>query len=760
MTTKYDEQDFQLNRATYEWSVRVFATFEKVLSANIKMHHSEEQLAQGSIFLFNHFARFETFIPQYLIHKKTGALCRSVAAADFFVEDATLSEYLRSVGAVPNDYPKLLPFLAAEILRGRKVIVFPEGGMIKDRRVLDHRGHYSIFSPTAGERRKHHTGAAVLALMVEAFKTGILAAEKRDDTQLIESWAKRLKLESEGHLLAAAREPTLIIPANITFFPIRVSDNLLRKGVELFNRRLSRHHSEELLIEGNILLKNTDMDIRLEDPVLPSEHWHWWEKKLAGILVKRAESMDTFFGLGSRQGHWTELLMRRSLRKKSLDVRNQYMYRVYAGATINLSHLASRLIFLLLDAKQSEITHRDFHVTLYLVVKNAHRSPKLHLHRSLLNPNAYEGLLDLNCPSLNKFLETAKTMGLIEHQQDVYRFLPKLREQYEFHEIRVENLVAVYANEALPITEVTTLLQHALKQAKKADSQSLAKHRFDDELIAFQWDKAHYNKAHHLSINKHETATQPPEPYLLLPKKARSLGILLVHGFLATPSELKNVADTLHAAGYASLGVRLKGHGTSPWDLRDRKWTDWFDSVRRGYSILSAFVDKICIVGFSCGGALSLKLASERPDGLAGVAAVSPPLKFTNKNFVFVPLVHGANQLTRWIPAFEGIMPFRRNESEHPDINYQNIPLHGLYQLRLFLDDYVNHLDKITCPTRILQGTEDPVVDPQSAELIFEKLTVADKSIHWVESDRHGILNESIGDTREILDTFIRQCDN
>ena len=46
---------------------------------------------------------------------------------------------------------------------------------------------------------------------------------------------------------------------------MRVGDNLLRRGVELFNRGISRRLSEELLIEGNILFKHTDMDIRLGD---------------------------------------------------------------------------------------------------------------------------------------------------------------------------------------------------------------------------------------------------------------------------------------------------------------------------------------------------------------------------------------------------------------------------------------------------------------------------------------------------------------
>ena len=65
------------------------------------------------------------------------------------------------------------------------------------------------------------------------------------------------------------------------------------------------------------------------------------------------------------------------------------------------------------------------------------------------------------------------------------------------------------------------------------------------------------------------------------------LGVVLVHGFLASPAELKAFGERLAALGHPVIGVRLSGHGTSPWDLRDRNWQSWLDSVWRGYRIMS-----------------------------------------------------------------------------------------------------------------------------------------------------------------------------
>ena len=145
------------------------------------------------------------------------------------------------------------------------------------------------------------------------------------------------------------------------------------------------------------------------------------------------------------------------------------------------------------------------------------------------------------------------------------------------------------------------------------------------------------------------------------------LAVVLVHGFLASPAELREFGDRIAAAGHPVIGVRLKGHGTSPHDLQTRRWEEWLASVRRGYEIIAPFADKVCLVGFSTGGALSLILAAEQPEKLAGVAVASTPLRFRNKNLVFVPFLHGANKLMGLAPAGDDLLAFTKNELRGAD---------------------------------------------------------------------------------------------
>ena len=755
------DHDLEVRRSTYEWSVRLFRVLQKVLKVNVKLHHSEGQIDEGEIFLFNHFARFETFIPQYLIYRETGAMSRSVTGAEFFVKEDAFSNYLLNAGAVPNNLPNLLPFLAMEVLRGRKIIVFPEGGMVKDRRVVDQRGSYSVYSRKAEERRKHHTGAAVLGLALDVFKRAVLSAHQQGHMRRLQTWSESLKLEGVDQLLAAARRPTAIVPANITFYPIRVSDNLLRKGAELLTKGLSRRMSEELLIEGNILLKHTDMDVRLGDPIHPWDYWRWLDSKLMSRFVPRLASLEEAFELKPARVAWDRRLLARRMRLNVLRVRDEYMHRIYSDVTVNLSHLVSILILTLIDTGRFEIPRDELHRVLYLTVKKVQRIPTVNLHRSLRNPDTYTSLLDPEPKALAQFLITTSSSELLEVTETHYRFLPKLEEEHGFDEIRLENLVEVYANEVAPLHEVGEALLEAIDESTTLTSDTKARLSLDDGTISLAWDRMMFSKERHQTINQQQTASADANPFLLDPGSAKATGVLVVHGFLASPAEVRGFAEKLVSAGFRVHGVRLKGHGTSPWDLRDRSWEDWQESVNQGYELMASLSSRVVMVGFSTGGALALRLAAERPSALAGVAAVAVPLKFQNKNMVFVPLMHRANRLVRWVSSYEGIMPFRASENtEHPEINYRHMPIRGLYELRRMVDELKDQLAHVQCPVRLVQGDKDPVVVPESAGLIHKLLGTEQKELEIIPSERHGILYDDIGATHQLIIEFVERIEH
>jgi esterase/lipase len=707
----------EINFRIYNFCVKAFRNTRKLLKLNIKLHQDvegqDDAVHQGDIFLFNHFARFETFIPQYLIHEASGAYCRSVASPEFFEGDDRFSQFLYSIGAVPNNMPGLFPFLAREILHGRKLVIFPEGGMVKDKRVVDQKGKYSVFSRSSNERRKHHRGPAVIALALDAFKTALLHDHAAGEYDRIEHWALQLGFDDVEQLMVQAVKPTVIVPSHITFYPIRVSDNILYQAARMFNRSINKRFAEELIIEGNLLFKETDMDIRFSRPILAGNYWRWWEKRMLPNVVHEFESLDQLFELKPRKTNLSGRIHAFGMKAKSSKVRDDYMHSMYEAVTVNLSHIASLIIMRLCEQKLTQIECGRLHKMLYLGIKLLQQTQH-RLHRSLCNPEEYDAIVNQGSIRLDQFLATASNLQLVHIENGHYLLDKKLITEFEIDEVRTENLINVYANEVRPLSRVTVIVDQAMQDADELSAQALAEYRFNDQILAYQWDRQRYQRERYQEINSQQTQSADANWFFLKSSQKNAPAVLLIHGFMSSPAEMRSLGELLLAAGCHAIGVRLKGHGTSPWDLRERNWHEWADSVTRGYDIAKAFSQAVHIVGFSTGGLLALHHAATNPHvKIKSVTSVCAPLKFKNKNMVFVPLVHHANKLVSWVNS-EGLLPFTANQPENPEVNYQHIPVRALYQLQRFIDHLRDDTLTINADVYLYQGDRDPVVDPSS----------------------------------------------
>ena len=741
--------EMKINESFYQWCVRAFTLSRRRVGMQMTVHAEDGLLASGQIFQFNHFARFETIIPQYFIYQATGAYCRCVAHHGLFDGNDRFAKLLWSVGAVPNNHPGLLAFLAAEILRGRKVIIFPEGGMNKERHIAG--------APAKGlltnlhSDYAHNNGAAALAVVLEIFKKRILSVHEEGDLARLDRWVKALGLAGHTELIEAARKPSFIVPANITFHPIHTGDNFLRKATEFFSLKLGEKAKEELLVESNLVFRNTDMDIRFGRPFHPDVAWSFKDRVILSRIFEQIDSLDELFGLKDTASRWIERMAALTMRRTAKRLRDLCMAEMYARVTVNVSHLASRLIMRFLDAGETEIEKQRFHSLLYSIIKRVQQEPGLHLHASISDPEIYDGVRDGTSPPLVQFFETAKSLSLIELTANHYRLLPAVRAANGGRDPRLGNVVRIYANEIAALESVIKIVE----QAVPAEGAILARQLVDDEMRSFVLCNKKFSGERYAAINDQETADKSGEPWLIVPEKPSRPGVVLVHGILASSAELKTLGERLAALGHPVLGVRLKGHGTSPWDLRRTRWQDWMASVKRGYEIMALVTEEVLLVGFATGASLALQLAAEKPKGLVGVISVSAPLGFKPRSVAFAQVMHGLNKLSQWVYVQEGVKPFIPRDPEHPDIDYRYMPVSTLVELRKVADELGKKLPQITCPVTIIQATEDPIVDPASAQQIHARVGSAVKSLHMITSKRHGILNEDVGGTQDLVVSLI-----
>lgn len=747
-------ENFTLEPKSYQWYMKVCAAVEKHLGLNVIINDDNNALKQGHIFLFNHFTRFETTIPPYVIYKETGVYARSIADQSLFNVDQHFTNFLTKMGVVPNRLPGLLPFLAGEILRGRKVIIFPEGGLVKDKKVTDGEGRFQIYSSRHQTYRKHHRGAAVLALVLDLFKHRVKYLEKTGDTARLERWRQHLDLPTIDHLLKAAHEPTFIVPSNITFYPVRVGDNMLSKTVSKI-KGIPPSLVEDLAVEGNILFRDTDMSVNFGEPQAVERPLSWFEQSVLNRYFVSIESLEELFELRQQQNGWSEKFLVGLIDKHTRVVRDKYMEAIYRTTTINLNHVIAETIVTLMEQGETIISKQLFAQVVYRAIKELQKDKNLQSHCSITWPDFYKGIMQGSSRGYNGFIGACIKAGLLAEEGNNFRLRTKLKNEFGPDEIRQENPVLMQANEAEPIPALHDAVNKIWQAHATYAEDDLARHMFDDELRDYAYARTRYaNK----DVYNKKLPSALGRPYLLTHKAKNKgkVGVLLIHGLLASPGELKAFGEELHSQGYTVLGMRLPGHGTSPWDLHTQHTTDWQEAVARNYRILAAHVEKVVVVGFSTGGVLGLIQAdSQADDKLAGVVAAAAPLALRDRNYPLVPLVGRLNKWVAKLPFIHGVKVFYNNGANHPRTNYATVPVQAIYELQQSVKALKKVLGTVTAPALVLQSKYDDIIKPHSAAYIYKNIASTDKKLIYQEDTAHGIIANNVGTTWADITSFI-----
>src|SRR5687767_7503545 len=107
------------------------------------------------------------------------------------------------------------------------------------------------------------------------------------------------------------------------------------------------------------------------------------------------------------------------------------------------------------------------------------------------------------------------------------------------------------------------------------------------------------------------SSTLDPSPFEWV---GGQVGVLLIHGFTASPTQLRLVGTDLHQRGLTVSAPLLPGHGTTLADLSKQHWQDWVRHVELALTDLKSRCSAVFVAGISLGSLLTLYLAAEHPD--------------------------------------------------------------------------------------------------------------------------------------------------
>jgi len=269
-------------------------------------------------------------------------------------------------------------------------------------------------------------------------------------------------------------------------------------------------------------------------------------------------------------------------------------------------------------------------------------------------------------------------------------------------------------------------------------------------------DTSIYENERMRSYIKDESKNREVGKPQFMPGDIKKAGIVLVHGFLASPGELLQLAEHLNKQGYGVYIVRLAGHGTHASELDNITLQCWLESVQRGYAIISHYHPKVILAGFSAGALLALLQGAAELDKLMAIVAINPALILQQKSSKLSPMLDRWNRLLTGLSVETGSLPYIENEAQYPDTNYDKIYVTGLTRLLELQEACREGLALVSVPLLVIQGEDDPVVEKGSAEEIIDKVVSKTKMLKYLPVKQHVIVRgEGSIETFYLIDQFI-----
>lgn len=218
---------------------------------------------------------------------------------------------------------------------------------------------------------------------------------------------------------------------------------------------------------------------------------------------------------------------------------------------------------------------------------------------------------------------------------------------------------------------------------------------------------------------------QGAEPFFY---EGNDVGVLVSHGFTGTTQSMAYIGKRLAAEGFTVYGPRLTGHGTAPEDMQKATYQQWINDVESGLEQLKEKCKTIFVTGLSMGGTLTLYVAQNHPD-IAGIMPINAAVHMPDFEAYYNSLL-GKKEFVDGIGSdikAEGIQ----------ELAYAKTPVKAMGELVQLLKIVHDDLEKITIPTLILSSTEDHVVPPENAQIIYDRIQSENKNIVYLEESYH-----------------------
>ena len=251
---------------------------------------------------------------------------------------------------------------------------------------------------------------------------------------------------------------------------------------------------------------------------------------------------------------------------------------------------------------------------------------------------------------------------------------------------------------------------------------------------------------------------------------AGNSAVLLIHGFMGTPAEMRPLGAVVADAGVTAHGVLLSGMGSDIERLGQVGRDDWIEATREAFDNLSSRFQRVSVIGYSLGSAVALHLAASR--AVHRLVLIAPLWKLLggHPGVLLLPVAKRVVKQFRPFakadfrdPAvrqfFEGSMS--SVDLDDPAVQRElrkqsSLPTATLDELRRTAAACDDLAARVTAPTLVIQGTDDSAVRARDTRRLLGQFR-GELPYHQIPGD-HFIIREDRTAwpiTRDLVVSFV-----
>lgn len=214
------------------------------------------------------------------------------------------------------------------------------------------------------------------------------------------------------------------------------------------------------------------------------------------------------------------------------------------------------------------------------------------------------------------------------------------------------------------------------------------------------------------------------------------LSLIYIHGFSATRGETAPVSEELGKKLGANVFLtRLSGHGLGSAGMGAAKASEWLTDANEALAIGKKLGERVVILGYSTGAALSVYLAAKQDPSVSGIVMMSPNFRPKTPMSLL-----SSGPLGTWITnlATGGKHTFVTKNPDHAYYWTSEYPAVAIHEMMELLK-YVNSIgvQKISTPLLLIYSPRDTVVSVPTALQKFQEWSGSQKKLVEFKTGGH-----------------------